>query len=317
MNSWKFLKSGDLVDIVAPGSATSLNELNAGIDFLKSWGLRARVREPLFSGHPYVSSDADKRVADLKKALLAKDSQAVWCLRGGYGALQMVPGLLKLKPPQSSNKRSKLLIGYSDISTLHLWLNKVWKWPSCHGPLLDGMAQKKHSEKDSREFCNLLFGVQKQVVFDGLEAMNKAAEKIKRIEAPIMAGNLVVLASSLGSPLALKAKGKILCLEEIGERGYRIDRLLFQLENSGALNGCEAILLGSFLGGDEPGGQNKNYVSMALSQFAERTKIPVYQGLQIGHGTVNRPLFLGVKAKLVRKEKSSPASLIVESGGRE
>ncbi len=316
MKSWRFLRPGDLVDIIAPGSATTQNELSAAIQFLQSWGLKARVREPLFSGHAYVASDAKKRVADLKSALFAKDSKAVWCLRGGYGSIQLVPDILKIKVPPAA--KPKLLIGYSDVSTLHLWLSQVLHWPSCHGPLLDSMARNKYLEKDSRELSNLIFGVQKEITFDGLTPKNKHALRVKSIEAPLLAGNLVVLASTLGSKLELKSKGKILCLEEIGERGYRVDRLLWQLENSKALNGCEAILFGEFIGGDEVSTEKdkaKNYVFLALEDFSNRTQVPVFSGLQVGHGAVNRPLFLGPKAILSRKSKDSDATLTISSGG--
>lgn len=320
MKSWSFLKPGDLIDVIAPGSATTKDELKAAIRFLHSWGLKHRVREPLFSGHPFVSDTVENRVKDLKAALFAKDSKAVWCLRGGYGSIQMVSELLKIKVP--STARPKLLIGYSDITTIHLWMNQVLRWPTCHGPLLDSMARNKYFEKDTREFSNLLFGVQSEITFDGLVPLNKKAIQLRSLEASLVAGNLVVLASSLGSKVELKTKGKILCLEEIGERGYRVDRLLWQLQNSKALDGCEAILLGNFIGGNEPKmnpddvkDQTKNFIETALQEFAERTKVPVLSGLQMGHGDVNRPLFLGSKAQLKRTHRESHAGMTVFSGG--
>jgi muramoyltetrapeptide carboxypeptidase len=313
MKTWNVLKTGDLVDVIAPGSSTNPKELKGALLFLQSWGLKARVNEPLFSGHPYVSHTPEKRFRDLKKALLAKDSQAVWCLRGGYGAIQMVPELLKLKAP-SSKVRGKLLLGYSDVSTLHLWLSQKWKWVSCHGPLLDPMGKSKHPEKDVRELYNILFGAQKELVFEGLHPENKAAVKVKAIEAPLIAGNLMVLSSSLGTPLQLKTRGKILCLEEIGERGYRLDRLFCQLEQSQALLGSKAILLGDFLGGDEAQGKS-NFVAQAVKEFCERVPVPVFSGLQIGHGAINRPLFLGPKARLERSARQPSLALFVRSGG--
>jgi muramoyltetrapeptide carboxypeptidase len=314
MKYWNFLKAGDIVDVVAPGSGTRAEELSDALKFLESWDLKGRVHEPLFSGHPYVSHGIEKRVKDLKKALSAKDSKAVWCLRGGYGAIQLVPEILKLKQ-SSSISRGKLLLGYSDVSTLHVWLSQKWNWTSCHGPLLDGMGKGKYPEKDVRELYNILFGSQTGLVFDGLEPKNKAAAKVRTIEAPLVAGNLMVLASTLGTPLQIRTRGKILCLEESGERGYRVDRLFWQLQQSKALDGCLAVLLGDFLGGDEAGGKG-SFVVQAISEFCLRQKIPVFSGLQIGHGDVNRPLFLGPKAVLTLNRKTGDGSLHVRSGGR-
>ncbi len=285
------LKKGDLVDVVSPGSSSRLEDVKLAVELLTSWGLFVRLPEETFDEHPFHSNEDEVRLKLFKKAISAKDSKAVWCLRGGYGANRLIPELLKMKKPL----KAKPLIGYSDITSLHLLLNQKWKWPVYHGPLLETMISGRLPAQQVEECRKVLFGEIQNLNFE-LEPLNKAAEKLKKIEAPLIGGNLVVLESSIGTDLSLSTKGKILVLEEIGERGYRIDRMLEHLSQAKALNGCVAILFGDFIGGDEK--DQTNFVQYAIERFALSSKIPCYQGLEIGHGMKNRILPLGLKAKL-------------------
>jgi muramoyltetrapeptide carboxypeptidase len=104
------------------------------------------------------------------------------------------------------------------------------------------------------------------------------------------------LESALGTPYAGQFSGRFLALEEVGERGYRVDRMLEHLKQSKSLQGCLGIIFGEFLFGDERDGAN--YVSYALERFAKENSIACFSGLQIGHGDNNRMLAFGTKARL-------------------
>ncbi len=130
------LAPGDLIDVVAPGFRCSREQLDHGIAFLRQRGLKPRVPAELFGADLLCANTDAQRFAQLRKALYARDSRAVWCVRGGYGAIRIIERLQALKPPA----KPKLLIGYSDATTLHQLLNLFWGWPSLHGPLLDRSA---------------------------------------------------------------------------------------------------------------------------------------------------------------------------------
>lgn len=285
------LQKGDLVDIISPGSSSRLDDVKLAVELLTSWGLFVRLPEETFEEHPFHSNEDLIRLRLFKKAMTSKDSQAVWCLRGGYGANRLIPELLKMKTPV----RTKLLIGYSDITSLLLLLTQKWKWTSFHGPLLESLISGRLPAQQVEECRQVLFGEKAQLQYP-LLPLNKAAQKLKKTQAALIGGNLVVLQSSLGTPLALKTTGKILFLEEIGERGYRVDRMLEQLAQSGSLKGCQAILFGDFLGGDEK--DQTNFVKYAIERFALQTKIPCFDGFEIGHGSKNRLVPLGPRATL-------------------
>lgn len=286
------MSKGDLVDVVAPGFKCTDQALAKAVAYIQSLGLKARVPQDIFGDDLVCANDDKTRLQQLKKALNAKDSKAIWCVRGGYGAIRLMPEIRQWKMPA----QAKLLIGYSDVTTLHYHLNARWGWPSLHGPLLDRLGSEEASDIEKQELKQILFGNKTEISFQNLEALNKLALKKKLIKAKLIGGNLSVLASSIGTPSALKAKGKILLLEDTGERAYSIDRMLNQLTQSKALDGVQAIILGDFIGGEDKDGVSR--VWPLWQEFAENTKFPVLKGLQVGHGKIQRPIPLGVNARL-------------------
>ncbi len=285
------LARGDVVDVIAPGFRCTQEQLEGGIAFLQRQGLIARVPPDLFGEDLLCANTDAHRFAQLRRALYARDSRAVWCVRGGYGAIRIIERLQALKPPA----RPKLLIGYSDATTLHQLLNLYWGWPSLHGPLLDRLGSADIAEEQRTELHDVLFGGAPQTVFANLLPLNAAARRRQRIDSRLTGGNLTVLQSTLGTALQRRASG-MLFLEDIGERGYRIDRMLEQLRQAGVLRNIKAIVLGTFLGGAETDGSNLG--PAVLERFAQSLPIPVLSGIQSGHGTVQRPVFLHSRAEL-------------------
>lgn len=308
MKKWQALKSGDLIDIVAPGYACTWQELENGVRQLESWGFRVRYDEKILVPVSFHSNTDQERFRQLKKALFNQQSKAVWCLRGGYGSNRLLPMLEKLEKP----KHAKLFVGLSDITSLHVFFNQKWNWVTIHGPLVDRIGKKLLSATDEKELRQLIQGESQAILFGQLQAMNQSALKIKSLTGKIIGGNLTVLQSSLGTPYSLKLKNKFLFLEDLGERGYRVDRMLEQLKQSGLLNQCLGVLLGDFTGGDEPNGENR--VWEAIDRFARQYSIPMWKGIQSGHGAIQRPLPLNVDARLTRDGKLF--ELIVQSGSR-
>lgn len=294
MNLWPPLQAGDVVDVISPGSASPLEQLDKSKKFLTSWGLIPRIPAGLMAPHYFHSNDDEHRFEFLKAALLS-DSKLIWCLRGGYGSNRLLPRLAKMKKP----KTRKLLLGLSDVSSLHVFLNQEWKWPTIHGPLLDRFALDKVGPKEKAEMKQVLFGRQTEIVFTGLHAMNKAAEKVKRLKAPMTGGNLLTLESAIGTPWEVDLKGKFLFLEEVGERGYRVDRMFEHFEQAKILKGCKGVFIGDFTGGEEADGTSM--VKPAIRRWAESAKVPVWKGVPCGHDEIQRPVIFGSPVELIRK----------------
>jgi muramoyltetrapeptide carboxypeptidase len=285
------LAPGDIVDVVAPGFRCTPEQLEQGLQFLKRQGLVARVSPELFGADLLCANSDAQRFAQLRKALYARDSRAVWGVRGGYGAIRIIQRLQALKPPA----QPKLVIGYSDFTTLHQLLNLFWGWPSLHGPFLDRLGGTKVRDEDRRELEAVLFSGARQTIFANLAPLNAAARRRQLIVGRLTGGNLTVLQSTLGTALQRRPSG-ILFLEDVGERGYRIDRMLEHLRQAGVLRNLKAIVLGTFLGGAETDGSNLG--PAVLERFAQTVAIPVLAGIEAGHGQGQRPVFLHTRAEL-------------------
>ncbi len=300
-NAWVPLQKGDLIDIVAPAFRTADQSVVRAEEYLKSRGYRVRVPADIFGKDVLCAQTDEIRFKQLKTALLAKDSKAVWCLRGGYGALRLIPELMKLKAP----KQSKLFIGLSDITTLHLYLYQQWKWPTIHGPMADKISQGTIPGNFVEEVFRLVEGADTKISFESLTPLNAAATKKKVVRGEVIGGNLMTLSSHLGTKLKWNTKGKILFFEEIGEHDYRIDRIFEQLRQSGMIDNAAAIVLGDFT---DCGVKDKtDKIWPVIQRFADSLKIPMLRGIQSGHDPIQRPLpfgtpselYLGDSAKLV------------------
>jgi len=281
------LKIGDIVEIIAPASRCSDKSLTELKELLLSWKLNCRISNDIFGTDLLCANTDEMRFNSLKNALLDSESKAVICARGGYGSARLITELSKIMPPASQ----KLFIGMSDITALHLFLQQKWKWPVIHGAL----APDRFSQESIAAIKSILFGEVDQVEFIGLP-LNKPAEKNSIIEAVISGGNLSILQTSIGTSWQIDGKNKILLIEEVSERGYRIDRMLEHLHQACIFKDVSAILFGDFIGGAEPNGSS--LIKPVLERFAQACEIPVVKVEGIGHDNVNFPIPLGTKAKL-------------------
>lgn len=281
------LVPGDRVDIIAPASRCSDVQLKELIVLLKSWQLVCHVSEGLFGPDLFCANSDDKRLQFLKEALFNSESKAIISARGGYGSMRLIPGLRSLAPPSMA----KIFVGMSDTTALQLYLQQKWQWPTIHG----SSAPDRFSQESIGALKSLLFG-EASVQFDELCPLNEAAKETRLIESTLIGGNLSLVQASIGCDWQMQAANKIILLEEIGERGYRIDRMLQHLQQAGMFEGAVTILLGDFLGGNEPDGSS--LVDKTLKRFAESCDIPVIQVKGVGHGHVNFPVPLGTRTLL-------------------
>lgn len=305
MKTWRPLRPGDIVDLVAPGFYCKPEELQGAIAFVRQWGFVPRLPKRIFQKDILCSSPDEIRFEFLRQALLAPDSAAVWCLRGGYGSIRLLPRLKKLRAP----RQAKLFVGLSDITSLHLYLTQEWGWSTIHGPMLDRLGKGGTAPRFVRELHEVVSGEQADIVFAGLRPLNELAARRAVIRAPLSGGNLITLQASLGTPFAWRTRGQILFFEDIGERGYRVDRVLEHFAHAGLFHGIRAVVFGDFTGATDPDGKDR--VPAVLRRFAQVMRVPVLKGIQSGHGPIQRPVPFATRATLRLGEKPQ---LIVPSG---
>ena len=285
------LKIGDRIEIIAPASRCSAEQLNSIINTLTSWGLVCSVNDNLFGDDLLCANSDEARFEALKNALLNPETKAVICARGGYGSLRLIPDLTQVPPPNFA----KLFIGMSDITALNLFLQQTWQWPVVHGAL----APDKFSQESTDALKSLIFGETEDIKFTG-EALNQAAQEKISIQSTLTGGNLSILQASIGTIWQVDGREKIVFIEEVSERGYRIDRMLEHLRQAGIFKDVAAIIFGDFTGGNEPNGSS--LINPVLTRFASDFKIPVVKIPGIGHDFINKPLPLGTNVQLSCKE---------------
>jgi muramoyltetrapeptide carboxypeptidase len=307
----EYLKPGDIVDVVAPGFPVLPEVMIKVRDFLIKEGFVPRIPENIIEPHPLFANTDEKRAKMLIDAVKAKDSKAIWFLRGGYGSNHLLPALRKLK-----KQKPKITIGISDITSLHGHFIQKWGWTGLHGSLLDRIGKGLLPNDVLAELLEVIRGQKSELVFLNLTPLNKPAKKRKKIKASVLGGNLVVVAGHLGTDTEFNFKNKIVFFEETGERGYRVDRLLLQLSEAGCFKNCKAVVFGDFIGGDEPKADPQsqviNKVEWVLQNWSANQKFPVLRGLPCGHDTVQRVLPLNTEAAL--ELKGETAQLVVQTG---
>ena len=281
------LKAGDSVEIIAPASRSTNHQLAALKALLESWQLRCLVDDAIFGDDLLCAQSDENRLQLLTNALQRPETKAIICVRGGYGSMRLIPALMALPKPDAM----KLFVGMSDITALHLFLQQQWQWPTIHGAL----NVDKFSSESISALKALLFGESDQIILDG-SPLNFLAQKPHRLDAEVTGGNLCLVQASIGTPWQLNGADKIIFLEEVNERGYRVDRLLEHLRQAGIFDQAQAIVFGDFLDGNEPDGTC--IVPPVLERFAQAMTIPVIQIPGIGHGYINKPLWLGAPATL-------------------
>lgn len=288
---WESLWPGDSVDIVAPGFPTKKENLQAALNRISDWPVYTEVPKDIFGPDVICSNRDEVRLKHLKNALKSK-SKVIWSVRAGYGVIRLLEGLSKLKAPRVP----KLIVGYSDVTSLFSFVIKKWNWPVLHAPLFEGWGLRKTTPRDDALLEKILFGKIKEVEYSGLKPLNSAARKSKKINSRVLGGNLTVFVSTLKLPWQVNTDGSILFFEDIGERGYRVDRCLKLLEQHGVLKKVKGIVFGSFIECAEPDGRDK--VWPVIKRFAQEQKFPVFRGLKSGHGKDKLPIPLNTPATL-------------------
>jgi muramoyltetrapeptide carboxypeptidase len=282
------LRRGDRVRLVAPAGPFDPALFEAGRSVLERLGLIPVVDRGEFARDGFLAGDDRRRAESLRAALLEEETQAVWCIRGGYGTARVLP-LLDLP---RLRRRPKLVVGFSDITALLLQLARPGGYVTIHGPVV--IQLPRLAVADRRWLETLLFdaGEGRSIPFGRVRTLVPGAA-----EGRLAAGNLSILASLAGTPFAPDLRGTLLCIEDVGEEAYRLDRLFWQLASAGLLRGVRGIVVGE-LEGCTPTGSSRHSARRVLEQAAAALGIPALSGAAFGHGRRNVAIPIGVRARL-------------------
>lgn len=291
METLPTLKSGDSVEIIAPASRCSRERLEAVKELLSSWNLNCIVADDIFGNDLLCANSDAVRFQHLKNAFSNPKTKAIICVRGGYGSMRLIPDLARLAKPN----HAKIFVGMSDTTALHLYLHTHWQWSTIHA----GIAPDKFNPESLFALNELLFAKKEHIEFDELQPLNSAAQEFQSLTGDLTGGNLSIIQTSIGTTWQMDPVNKIILLEEIGERAYRVDRMLEHMRQAKLFTGAKAILFGDFIDGNEPNGSS--LIAPTLERFARECEIPVFRLQGIGHGATNYPIPLNMEATLLGK----------------
>lgn len=300
------LQEGDVVMLVAPAGPVNRERI---LDFqrvLEAKGYKAIVPETLFRSDRYLAGDDAARAAELNAALRDPNVDAVFPCRGGYGLTRILDKI----DYDALRKHPKLVIGFSDITALHLAIARKARLITLHSPMPQAYL---FSDADPHQTSNDVFWsfIQGQPYghtkppIDVINTATKAGiETIcgGQTEGRLIGGNLTLICATLGTPYAIEPQGKILIIEDTGERPYRIDRYLSQLRLAGVLDQLAGVVAGDFTDAQPD-------ADRVIAEYIRPIGIPAISGFPIGHEAENLTLPLGASARL---DADGPSLTITE-----
>jgi muramoyltetrapeptide carboxypeptidase len=282
------------VAVAAPASA-ALDPASAaaGLAALRARGLAVETLRPMSPpALGYLAGDDDARAAELNALLARDDLDAVFCLRGGYGLLRLLDRI----DYDAARLHPKLVVGYSDVTALHLALWARAGLPGLSGPMVAPDWPALDAETEAPFWA--LAGGAAPVEIRGPDGEPLVPMKEGAAEGVLLGGNLTLTAALLGTPYLPDLAGAILFVEEVGEAPYRVDGLLARLRLAGVLEQLGGLVFGAFTGADPPPNRPSLPLDDVLDHYAQFVPGPVARGLVYGHFVRKSTLPVGVRARL-------------------
>ncbi|MCK4661962.1 MAG: LD-carboxypeptidase [Bacteroidales bacterium] len=293
MNKPLYLKSGDKVGVISPGKSLSVQTISFADNLLGKWGLEVIMGKNIDKSYNQFAGTDDERAKDLQEMLDDKSIKAILCSRGGYGTIRIIEKLNF----KNFIKYPKWIVGYSDITVLHSYLNKILNFESIHGVMPINFPENIKDNESTESLKRTLFGQNPEYTIKSHKLNRKG-----KASGILVGGNLSILYSLRGTKLDLDYKGKILFIEDIDEYLYHIDRIMLNLKLGGILAGLKGMIIGGMTNMKDNeitfGKSAYEIIHEAISEY----NFPVCFNFNAGHIEPNLTLILGRKIVLDVKQ---------------
>lgn len=280
-----YLKPGDTIAIVCPAGYLPAAKAKACINTLKKWGFKVTKGKTLGGkSKNYFSGSFEERLADLQNQIDDPSINAILCGRGGYGTTHLLDHIDWKK----FKKNPKWIIGFSDITILHTYLLTEIGVASMHGPMANAFNEDNGINRYTLSLKDSLEG--KPVHYT---AKPHAQNTYGKATAPMVGGNLSLLAHAVGTNADVDPRGKILFIEDVGEQLYNVERMLLQLKRAGKLSKLKGLVVGGFTSNkdtDRPFGKN---IEQVIYDVVREFKFPICFGFPISHEKENVAIIVG------------------------
>jgi muramoyltetrapeptide carboxypeptidase len=280
------LTPGSTIGICAPAGPVDEEALSVGITWLEAAGYQVRCGSHLRARQGYLAGSDSQRLSDLLAFFRAPEVDGIVLARGGYG----IARILRQVDPLELRDARKLVVGYSDATSLLLFLRRCAGLVSMHGPMLERPGLNAAARA---RWLAMVRGEPGE-----REPLRGNCFRGGRASGPLVGGNLTVLASSLGTPWEIDTRGAILFLEEVSEEPYAIDRLLIQLREAGKLRDVLGVAVGQLVSCESERYLEPSACEVLRDILAHEVEGPIVENLPFGHVVDHHALGYGVRAEL-------------------
>jgi muramoyltetrapeptide carboxypeptidase len=295
------LEYGDTIGIVAPASPPSdPKSIDRSVAALERLGFRAKLAANVRKRRGFLAGADRERAADLMRMFHDPKVKAIVCARGGYGSSRLLP----LLDYSAIRVHPKILVGYSDITSLHCALLRKSNLASFHGPMLNSDFIKEHCPDFTRQsfLRTLMRPCPAGSICRGYPKRTVSILRRGRVSGALVGGNISLLCATLGTPYLPAFKGRILFLEDMDEAPFRFDRMLTQLLNAGLLQQVAGVAIGINKNCKDrkarKAGEYRQTLEDVLAERLLPLRVPVVVGLPFGHVPWNATLPVGIRATL-------------------
>ena len=294
------LRPGDLVGLIAPGGFASERLVEKAVQNIEALGLRAKVGTYINAVHGNYAGSVQQRLADLHAMFADPEVKMIWPIRGGSGCISLLSkldyGLIRRNP--------KILLGYSDITALHLAIHNRAGLVTFHGPVASSTLADYPREHmmavltDPRPRSTIPMAPE-----NALKARTMPHFGIRTLTSgvatgPLLGGNLSIVAALCGTPYAADFRNSLLFLEEVDEAPYRLDRWMTQLDLSFGFANAAGVMVGICEDCAPEEGRRSLSLDETLDQHLKPLIVPAVTGYSIGHIRHQFTLPVGVRATL-------------------
>lgn len=294
------IRPGELISVIAPGAAVDGAALSSGVRFIERAGFRVRLGNAARNRVGYLAGTDTERLDDLHQAFADPEVKAIMTARGGYGSGRLLGNLDR----DLIRKNTKIFIGHSDITFVLSDIVQQARTVAFHGPMVCGLDRQP-------EAGNALLGM----ISGSRAGWHQTASEVIQpgiAEGILVGGCLSALVATIGTPYELSTDGRLLFLEDVNEKPYRIDRMLTQMRQADLLTSPAGVIFGE-MAGCTAGADEAVTVRDVIRDAFRDCSYPVAFGLASGHGNGSVTLPLGVRARLAGERLALLESPLAES----
>lgn len=292
----KKLKFGDTLGFIAPsGAVRTEGAIERAVKETERMGFKVKLGESAGQKYGYLSGSDEVRARDINNMFADDEVDAIVCLRGGYGAMRILDQL----DYELIARHPKIFMGFSDITALHIALLNKCDLATFHGPMAAANWAGSPLDDFSREsMYRALMSTEPVGELRNPEGYPRQTVNPGQAEGQLVGGNLMLIASSLGTPWEIDTKGRIIFIEEVGERTYCVDRMLTQLRLAGKFEDCAGVVFGDFADCPVEYPEFGLTLEEIIRDVVAPSGKPIFTGLRCGHCTPKLTLPFGVKCRM-------------------